>query len=72
MIESGRGDPGRHPEWRFTLNDFKSADAAMQTCLDAPPATITRMGEAARARVLERHDMDKEAAKLADLFSSRN
>lgn len=34
MIESGRADPGRHPEWRFTLGDFKSADPAMQTCLD--------------------------------------
>ena len=34
MIESGRGDPGRHPEWRYTLSDFKSADAPMQTCLD--------------------------------------
>jgi len=34
MIEAGRGDPQRHPEWHFTLGDFKSADAAMQTCLD--------------------------------------
>lgn len=34
MIESGQGDPGRHPEWRHTLSDFKSADSAMQTCLD--------------------------------------
>ncbi len=32
MIEPGH--PLRHPEWHYTLGDFNSADAAMQTCLE--------------------------------------
>lgn len=64
-------DSGKHG-WLIPAGDAEALASAMQTCLDAPPATITRMGEAARARVLERHDVDKEAAKLADLFSSRD
>jgi colanic acid/amylovoran biosynthesis glycosyltransferase len=43
----------------------------MKACLEAAPETIALMGEASRARVLERHDADKEAAKLADLFQHR-
>jgi hypothetical protein len=31
---------------------------------------MTRMGNAARARVLERHNIDKEAAKLTALFQA--
>jgi hypothetical protein len=29
---------------------------------------ISAMGRAARAKVLERHDIDKEASKLIELF----
>ena len=64
-------DSGKHG-WLIPAGDAAALASAMQTCLDAPLATITRMGEAARARVLERHDVDKEAAKLADLFSNRD
>jgi len=58
--------------WLVPAGDIGALAAAMQACLDAPPETITRMGEASRARVIERHDVDKEAAKLAELFRSHN
>jgi colanic acid/amylovoran biosynthesis glycosyltransferase len=40
----------------------------MDACLNERPETISVMGARARARVVERHDADKEAAKLADFF----
>jgi colanic acid/amylovoran biosynthesis glycosyltransferase len=63
--------PGEHG-WLVPAGDAEALATAMLGCLDAPLATIARMGEAARARVLERHNVDTEAVKLADLFSSRN
>jgi glycosyltransferase involved in cell wall biosynthesis len=59
--------PGEHG-WLVPAGETETLAAAMQACLDADPGTIARMGDAARARVLERHDADKEAAKLAGLF----
>ena len=41
---------------------------AMQACLAAPPDELQAMGDAARERVLQRHDVDTEAAKLLTLF----
>ena len=35
---------------------------------EQPAEVLQRMGEAARQRVLERHDIDTEAAKLAQYF----
>lgn len=58
--------------WLVPAGDVGALASALQACLDAPLEAITRMGEASRARVLERHDVDKEAAKLADLFRSRD
>ena len=58
--------------WLVPAGDVGALASAMQACLDAPPETISRMGEASRARVLERHDVDKEAAKLAELFLGRD
>jgi colanic acid/amylovoran biosynthesis glycosyltransferase len=63
--------PGEHG-WLVPAGDAETLASAMQACLDAPLETITRMGEASRAKVLERHDVDKEAAKLAGLFRSRD
>ena len=54
--------------WLIPAGDVESLAAAIQNCLDQPLETITRMGEAARARVLERHDIDKEVSKLIALF----
>ena len=42
--------------------------AAMQACLGADAEAIAQMGDAAQARVIERHDADREAVKLASLF----
>jgi colanic acid/amylovoran biosynthesis glycosyltransferase len=54
--------------WLIPAGDVESLAAVIQNCLDEPLETITRMGEAARARVLERHDVDVEAGKLITLF----
>ena len=54
--------------WLFPAGDLERLTEAMAQCLRAPPEVLSRMGEAARARVLVRHDVDAEAAKLAALF----
>jgi glycosyltransferase involved in cell wall biosynthesis len=41
---------------------------AMRAALSAPAAELDRMGRAGAARVAERHDGAREAAKLANLF----
>jgi colanic acid/amylovoran biosynthesis glycosyltransferase len=60
--------PGEHG-WLIPAGDAEKLANAMQACLDMEPEGIARMGEAARNRVLERHDANKEAAKLAAFFS---
>jgi colanic acid/amylovoran biosynthesis glycosyltransferase len=64
-------DPGEHG-WLVPAGDVEALASAMQTCLAAPAETIVGMGEAARTRVLARHDVDKEAGKLIDLFRSQS
>ncbi len=59
--------PGEHG-WLVPAGDVEALAAAMQACLDSPPAMLARMGEAARNVVLARHNVDVEAAKLAALF----
>lgn len=59
--------PGEHG-WLVPAGDVEALAAAMQACLDSPPATLACMGEAARNVVLARHNVDVEAAKLAALF----
>jgi len=61
---------GKHG-WLVAAGDVEGLAAAMTKCLGAAPETITRMGEDARQRVLQRHDADKEAAKLAALIEAR-
>ncbi|MFL6660927.1 MAG: glycosyltransferase family 4 protein, partial [Rhizobacter sp.] len=51
--------------WLFPAGDVDALAAAMEACLATPPDRLARMGEAAHRRVLERHDVDTEAAKLA-------
>ena len=59
--------PGAHG-WLVPAGDVEALVSALHACLDAPVEMLSRMGEAARERVLARHDVDKEAAKLAALF----
>jgi hypothetical protein len=40
----------------------------MRDCLSKSDSEIGRMGESGRERVLQRHSVDIEAAKLASLF----
>jgi glycosyltransferase involved in cell wall biosynthesis len=56
--------------WLVPAGDLESLTAAMEECLGTAPESITRMGESARQRVLQRHDVDKEAAKLIELIEA--
>ncbi|MCC4116433.1 glycosyltransferase [Aromatoleum toluclasticum] len=60
----------RHDEngWLFPAGSVDALAAALETVLATPAAEIERMGEAGRRRVLERHDVDREAAKLGNYF----
>ena len=61
--------PGEHG-WLIPAGDVDSLAAAIRNCLEQPPETMTRMGNAAHERVLQRHDVDTEAAKLTALFQA--
>jgi colanic acid/amylovoran biosynthesis glycosyltransferase len=54
--------------WLVPAGDVERLADAMAQCLQTPDDVLARMGEAARARALARHDVDTEAAKLAALF----
>lgn len=54
--------------WLVPAGDVEELAAAIAECLDATPDLLARMADAAHARVLARHDIDVEAAKLAALF----
>lgn len=56
--------------WLFPAGDVEGLALAMRDCLQAPAETLAQMGLAAHARVLARHDMDTEAAKLRGLFEN--
>lgn len=58
---------GKHG-WLLPAGDTAALAQALQECLDAPLDKLACMGNAARDRVLARHNADVEAAKLADLF----
>ena len=54
--------------WLFPAGDVDALAAAMEDFLSRSADELRVMGEAAHARVLERHSIDIEAAKLAGLF----
>lgn len=54
--------------WLFPAGSVEALAAVLETVLATPAAELERMGEAGRRRVLERHDVDREAAKLGDYF----
>lgn len=58
--------------WLFPAGSVKDLQQAMEDCLSRSRAELERLGENARARVLSRHSIDTEAAKLAELFRSPN
>ncbi len=58
--------------WLFPAGDVEELMAALEEFLATPVETLERMGKAARLRVLERHSVDVEAGKLAQLFRSPN
>lgn len=58
--------------WLVPAGDPDSLANALRICIEASDELIRRMGEAARARVLERHNLDLEAKKLQDLFIGNN
>jgi len=57
--------------WLFPAGDVDELAAALADCLAQPADVLQRMGEAAYQRVLERHDIDTEATKLAHLFRAQ-
>lgn len=54
--------------WLFPAGSVEELASAMEKCLTLPVAELTQMGESARVRVLERHNIDREAGKLIVLF----
>jgi glycosyltransferase involved in cell wall biosynthesis len=57
--------------WLIPAGDADALADALVACLAADDHTLARMGDAGRERVLARHDVDVEAAKLARLFAAR-
>lgn len=58
---------GKHG-WLFPAGSIDALTEAMENFLALSPEELRVMGEAAHARVVERHSIDTEAAKLARLF----
>jgi glycosyltransferase involved in cell wall biosynthesis len=54
--------------WLFPAGSIEDLASALEEFLDKPDDELREMGETAYARVLERHSIDTEAAKLASLF----
>jgi colanic acid/amylovoran biosynthesis glycosyltransferase len=54
--------------WLFPAGSLDELAAAMEDCLSKSVEEIRRMGDAGYNRVMERHSIDIEAAKLAELF----
>ena len=54
--------------WLFPAGAVDELADAMAQCLVTPAVRLKEMGEAARARVLQRHSIDTEVTKLAGLI----
>ena len=52
--------------WLIPAGEVTALCEAMQEVLEAEPQRLHEMGQAGRARVLARHDADREASRLAD------
>ncbi len=60
-------EPGEHG-WLVPAGDVDRLADAMRLCLECSDAKINSMGENARAKVTQLHDIDREAQRLAELF----
>jgi colanic acid/amylovoran biosynthesis glycosyltransferase len=58
--------------WLVPAGDVEALAGAMQACLDAPADALERMGETARRRVLQHHDIDSTASLLIELFRGQS
>lgn len=58
--------------WLFPAGDVVWLAKVLEEFLATPVTTLEDMGEAARSRVLERHSIDVETEKLAQLYRSVN
>ena len=58
--------------WLFPAGDVDRLVAVLEEFLATPVESLEKMGESARLRVLERHSVDTEARKLAQLFRAMN
>lgn len=54
--------------WLVPAGSIGDLVRVLKTCLSTPLTVLDEMGERARERVLKRHDIDAEAARLAGLF----
>ena len=54
--------------WLFPAGSVEALAEAMAESLTCDQATLDRMGECGRSRVLSRHDIDQEVAKIAVNF----
>ena len=56
--------------WLVPAGDEAELAEAIRRALDTPDAKLAEMGRAGRERVAQRHDADREAARLAGLFAA--
>ena len=54
--------------WLVPPGSTEGLTAAMREVLTAPVERLAEMGHAGAQRVAERHDVEKEAARLATMF----
>jgi colanic acid/amylovoran biosynthesis glycosyltransferase len=57
--------------WLVPAGDVNELAHAMQRCLETPPVRLQAMGDTAYERVIQRHRVDEEATKLAELICAR-
>ena len=57
--------------WLVPAGDAAALADAVARLAETPADTLQSMGQAARARVFARHDIDQEASRLAALFGDR-
>lgn len=56
--------------WLVTPGDAMELAQAMRKCLETDASGLSAMGQAARQRALERHDVDRSALQLRQIFGS--